>query len=122
MISRRAFLETTAAGVTLSALNRRVLAQGPNNQIVVGAIGVGGMGTARLKQFLKHPDVRISAICDVDRSHADRAVAEVEKAGRPKPKTFGDYRRVLDMKEIDAVVVVTPDHWHAIPTVHAFKA
>ena len=122
MISRRAFLESTAAGVTLTALNRRVLAQSPNNQIVVGMIGIGGMGMSRLKHFLKHQDVRISAVCDVDRSHLDRAVAEVEKAGRPKPKTFGDYRRLLDVKEIDAVVVVTPDHWHAIPTVHAFKA
>src|SRR5262249_30247223 len=85
-------------------------------------VGVGGMGTGRLKEFLKQQDVRVSAVCDVDRSHLDRAASEVEKSGQPKPKTLGDYRRLLDLKGIDAVAVVTPDHWHAIPTVHAFRA
>src|SRR5688572_2442425 len=118
-VSRRTFLGTAA----LTALNWRTLAaQSPNNQIVLGMIGVGGMGTGRLREFLKHPDVRIAAICDVDRRHLDRAIAEVEKSGGQKPQAFGDFRRLLEVKEIDAVAVVTPDHWHAIPTVHAFKA
>jgi predicted dehydrogenase len=118
MVSRRVFL-----GIAVTALNRRILAaQSPNNQIVLGMIGVGGMGTSRLKEFMKQQDVRIAAVCDVDRRHLDRAAAAVEKSGRPKPKDFGDYRRLLDLKEIDAVVIVTPDHWHAIPAVHAFKA
>ena len=97
-VSRRAFLGTVAGGLTtMSALNWRVLArQRPNDQIVLGMIGVGGQGTSRLRQFLAQPDVRIGAICDVDRAHADRAVAEVEKAGGHKPKAFGDFRRVLD--------------------------
>ena len=85
-------------------------------------IGVGLQGTSRLREFLKHPDTRIAAISDVDRDHLDRAVAEVEKIRGQKPKAFGDFRRVLDDREIDAVVVVTPDHWHAIPTVRAFEA
>ena len=79
-------------------------------------------GTSRLREFLKHPDTRIAAISDVDRDHLDRAVAEVEKIRGQKPKAFGDFRRVLEDREIDAVVVVTPDHWHAIPTVQAFEA
>jgi predicted dehydrogenase len=85
-------------------------------------IGVGGMGTGRLREFLKQPDVRIAAICDVDRRHLDRAIAEVGKSRAEKPQAFGDFRRLLEVKEIDAVAIVTPDHWHAIPTVHAFKA
>ena len=117
-VSRRAFLGTAA----LTALSWRTLAQSPNDQIVLGMIGVGGMGTGRLREFLKQPDVRIAAICDVDRSHRDRAIAEVEKSRGQKPQAFGDFRRLLEVKEIDAVAVVTPDHWHAIPTVHAFKA
>ena len=123
-VSRRAFLGTVAGGLTtMTAMNWRVLAnQRPNDQIVLGMIGVGGMGTGRLRQFLSHPDVRIGAICDVDRAHADRAVAEVEKAGGQKPKVFGDFRRVLTDPEIDAVAVVTPDHWHALATVRAFEA
>ena len=52
----------------------------------------------------------------------DRAVAEVEKVRGQKPKVFSDFRRVLEDREIDAVVIVTPDHWHAIPTVRAFEA
>lgn len=122
-VSRRVFLGSVAGGLTLSALNRRVLAsQKPNDQVVLGMIGVGGMGTGRLRQFLKHPDARIGAICDVDRAHVDRAVAEVEKTGAHKPKTFGDFRRVLEDPEIDAVVIVTPDHWHALASVRAFEA
>jgi len=122
-VSRRGFLGTVAGGLTLTALNRRVLAsQQPNEQVVLGMIGVGGMGTNRLREFLKQPDARIGAICDVDRAHIDRAVAEVEKAGGHKPKTFGDFRRVLEDPEIDAVVIVTPDHWHALASVRAFEA
>ena len=118
-VSRRAFLGTAA----LTALSWRTLAaQSPNNQIVLGMIGVGSMGTGRLREFLKQPEVRIAAICDVDRRHLDRAIAEGEKSRGQKPQAFGDFRRLLEVKEIDAVAVVTPDHWHAIPTVHAFKA
>jgi predicted dehydrogenase len=123
-ITRRTFLEAAAAGVALAAFGRRSSARqpAPSDQIVLGMIGVGGMGTGRLRQFLQHPDVRIGAICDVDRRHLDRAVALVENARGDKPKAFADFRRVLEDKEIDGVAVVTPDHWHAIPTVRAFEA
>jgi predicted dehydrogenase len=122
-ISRRSFLEATAAGVALSTIGRNAFArQQPSDQIVLGMIGVGGMGTGRLRQFLTHPDVRIGAICDVDRDHIDRAVGVVEKTGASKPKVFTDFRRLLEDREIDAVAVVTPDHWHAIPAVRAFEA
>jgi len=130
-VSRRKFLESVAGGVALSALSRPTLSAryaasqvpvGPNDQIVLGMIGVGLQGTSRLREFLKHPDTRIAAISDVDRDHLDRAVAEVEKIRGQKPKAFSDFRRVLEDREIDAVIVVTPDHWHAIPTVRAFEA
>jgi predicted dehydrogenase len=85
-------------------------------------IGVGLQGMSRLREFLRHPDTRIAAVSDVDRVHLDRAVAEVEKIRGQKPKAFGDFRRVLEDREIDAVIVATPDHWHAIPTVRAFEA
>ena len=122
-VTRRTFLETAAAGVTLTAISRPLLARPqPSDQIVLGMIGVGGMGSGRLRQFLEHPDVRIGAICDVDTRHVDRAVAGVEKVRGYKPKTFGDFRRLLEDRDIDAVAIVTPDHWHAIPTVRAFEA
>jgi predicted dehydrogenase len=122
-VSRRTFLQATAAGVALSALSRPAVArQAPSDQIVLGFIGVGSQGVSRLRGFLQHPDVRIGAICDVDGRHLDRAVELVETARAYKPKAVRDYRRVLDDRDIHAVVVVTPDHWHAIPTVRAFDA
>lgn len=122
-VSRRAFLNTAAVGLGLAALNPRLLArQSPNEQISLGVIGVGNMGTGRLRQFLLHPDVRIAAICDVDRLHLERAIAVVDTARGYKPAGFTDYRRVIDDRGIDAVAVVTPDHWHAIPVVRAFEA
>src|SRR5262245_15387634 len=129
-VSRRRFIGSVAGGLTLSTLARPTVSAwrpgqvpaGPNDQIVLGMIGVGRQGTSRLREFLKQPDTRIAAISDVDRDHLDRAVAEVEKIRGQKPKAFADFRRVLDDREIDAVVVVTPDHWHAIPTVRAFEA
>ena len=130
-VSRRAFLGSVAGGVTLSALARPTVSAwpqpgqvpaGPSDQIVLGMIGVGRQGTSRMREFLKQPDTRIAAISDVDRDHLDRAVAEAEKIRGQKPKAFADFRRLLDDRDINAVVVVTPDHWHAIPTVRAFEA
>jgi len=122
-VSRRTFVGTLGVGAALTALNRPArAAKDPNDQVVMGMIGVGSQGTSRLKEFMQHPDVRIGAICDVDRRHLDRAIALVEKEKGYKPQAFGDFRRLLDVKEIDAVTVVTPDHWHAIPTVSAFEA
>jgi predicted dehydrogenase len=122
-VSRRAFLGSLGGGLSLTALNWRVLASAqPNNQIVLGMIGVGGMGMGRLREFLGQPDVRIGAICDVDSAHIDRAVAEVEKTHGHRPKTCGDFRRLLEDREIDAVAVVTPDHWHGLASLRAFEA
>src|SRR5215467_8474554 len=127
-ISRRTFVGTLGAGAALSALNRPAMAartqtlKAPSDQVVMGFIGVGNQGTSRLREFMKETDVRVGAICDVDKRHLDRAVALVESEKGYKPQAFGDFRRLLESKEIDAVTVVTPDHWHALPTVVAFEA
>lgn len=129
-VSRRSFLQKTGAGlVGLSAVNYNALARGVSSpragaaeKIVIGMIGVGGMGKNRLRGFLAHDEVEIGAICDVDTRHIDEAVGMVqEKRGR-KPKTYRDFRRLLEAPDIDAVAVVTPDHWHALPTVRACEA
>ena len=122
-LSRRAFLGSVAGSMALSALGRspalgservQQAAPPPSDQIVLGMIGVGVQGMSRLREFLAHPDTRIAAICDVDSAHAEQAAALVEKTRGQKPNVFGDFRRVLEDQEIDAVVIVTPDHWHAI--------
>ena len=94
----------------------------PSDKIVMGMIGVGGMGKNRLNGFLDHNDVEIGAICDVDSRHVGEAVAMVEEQRNRTPNTFHDFRDLLEASYIDAVAVVTPDHWHAIPTVRACEA
>jgi predicted dehydrogenase len=115
--TRRVFLGTAAAGLASSTLRAA-----PSDRIRVGFIGLGGMGTGRLNGFLKHPDVEAVAVCDLDTRHVDRAAGIVEKAHGRKPDTFKDYRRLLARKDIDAVMIATPDHWHALPAIQACEA
>ncbi len=91
----------------------------PSDRIRVGFIGVGGFGFGtNLPDFMKNADVEVAAICDVYEPHVKRAV---DLAGG-KPKAYRDYRRLLDDRGIDAVVVTTPEHWHAIMTIDACNA
>ncbi len=129
-VSRRSFLETAGAGLAgLSALNYSSLAKGmgpsgvsAQDTITMGFIGVGGMGKNRLRGFMEHDDVDVAAICDVDTRHIDEAVGMVQEERDRQPDTYGDFRNLLEDDSIDAVTVVTPDHWHAIPTVRASEA
>jgi len=90
-----------------------------SHRIRIGMIGVGGFGFGtNLPDFLKNPDVEVVAICDVYESNLERAV---ELAGG-KAKRYRDYRRLLDDREIDAVVITTPEHWHAIMAIDACDA
>ena len=85
---------------------------------MLGFIGVGGMGTGLLNIFKGFPDVRVAAVCDVYEPHARRA----QSAADGKPEVYHDFRKLLDRKDLDAVVIATPDHWHAIPTILACQA
>jgi predicted dehydrogenase len=123
--TRRSLLKSIGAGLAmgLTAGNYSALAgAGPNDRIRIGSIGVGGMGIGRLREFMKQPDVTVAAICDVDQSHLDRALGEAEKQQGQRPQGFRDFRKLLELKDLDAVVVATPDHWHALPTIKAFRA
>ena len=122
-ISRRDFLKSgvLAAGA-LNLMPSGVLGQagraGANARFVVANIGVGGMGMthlANMLRFQKEDKVRVAAVCDVD---DNRLEAAVENAG-PGVKPYRDYRYILERKDIDAVLIATPDHWHAVQTVHA---
>src|SRR5499427_6981694 len=111
--TRRTFLQTAAAGLAMAA---------PSDRIQVGFIGLGGQGTSRLNEFLRHPDVTAAALCDVDSTHLDRASAIVAKAQGQAPAAYRDFRKLLEHKGLDAVMVATPDHWHALPTIQACQA
>jgi predicted dehydrogenase len=90
----------------------------PSERLVLGFIGVGGMGTGLINTFKQFPDVAVAAVCDVHEPHARRARSEAGGA----PALYDDFRRVLDRKDIDAVAIATPDHWHAIITILACQA
>src|SRR2546421_491007 len=112
--TRRVFVQMAAAGLAAAAP--------ASDRIQVGFIGLGGQGTSRLNEFLKHPDVAAAAVCDVDSSHVDRAAAIVARAQGQPPAKFSDFRKLLELKDLDAVMVATPDHWHALPAIHACQA
>lgn len=129
--SRRKFIYSAsalAAGAGLSAgLPAALHALGvpgkvaPSDRIRVGAIGIKGMGWADLGALLKIPGVECAALCDVDQNVLDQRVAELAERDI-KVKTHGDYRELLDNKDIDAVVIGTPDHWHCLQMAEACEA
>src|SRR5438477_7522466 len=95
----------------------------PSERVRIGFIGVKNQGTANLKSFFKQPAAEVVALCDVDKNVLAAAAGLVEKETKATGLfTAGDYRRLLDRKDIDAVCVTTPDHWHALPTIQACMA
>jgi len=104
---------------TLSATSRIL---GANDRINIGAIGVNGMGMSDLKSFLKMEGVECLAICDVDRNVLEKRAAETKEIQGKAPQLYDDYRKLLEHKDLDAVIIGTPDHWHCLPMVEACQA
>ncbi len=137
IINRRDFLRkatSTAVGticfpyiVPSSALGKAGNVA-PSNRIVMGCIGVGGkrpggQGTVDLRGFLGRDEVQVIAVCDVDKNHRKWARDIInEKYGNKDCSTHNDFRELLARDDIDAVSIVLPDHWHAIPAVIAARA
>ncbi len=123
--SRRAFLKSSAVAVaatTWSGGVPSVVAAGANERIQLGIIGPGGMGMNLLRSFAPMPDVQVGWVCDPDENRARAAAREVEdRTGRP-PRVVADLRRVLEDNSVDAVIIATPDHWHAPATILACDA
>jgi predicted dehydrogenase len=127
-ITRRRFLRrstfTFAAAPLLGGLLApRLGAAAPASEKVrVGVIGCGGMGKGDLATFLLNPEVDCPVLCDVD----DKQLAETTKLVQEKrgvaPQTVKDFRRVIERKDVDVLLVATPDHWHALPTVLGCQA
>jgi predicted dehydrogenase len=90
--------------------------------IVLGLIGARGQGMADLRQALKQPGVRCGALCDVDDAVLAERRADVEKIQGKAPVTYKDFRRLLENKDIDAVIIGTPDHWHCYQMIAACEA
>ncbi|GMU20216.1 MAG: dehydrogenase [Phycisphaerae bacterium] len=95
----------------------------PSNRIVMGTIGTGGQGRGNMLRLMNFPEVQMVAVCDVDKSHREQAREEVNrKSSDSDCKAFNDFRELLAIKDIDAVIVGTPDHWHALASVAALDA
>jgi predicted dehydrogenase len=96
----------------------------PGEQINIGVIGINGMGWSDLTAASKIPGVNIVALCDVDKNVIDKRMGDLVKLNidASKVKTYDDYRQLLDQKDIDAVIIGTPDHWHALIMMHACEA
>ncbi len=128
-LTRREFLKCSAAAVTI--VPACVLgAEAPSNRILVGCIGVGRMGLADLKEVMGFKQARVVAVCDVDSKRVKHAKGLVETHyGRQSTTgtykgcaTYKDFRNLLAQEDIDAVLIATPDHWHALPAIAAAKA
>ena len=117
-LSRRTFLMSSAALAAAGA----VRAVPPSERIQVAVIGMRGQGNSLLRTFSAQKDVVVTHLCDLDPKVLEQRAGELEKATGVKPKLHKDYRAILDDKEVQAVVLGTPDHWHAIPTIHACAA
>ncbi len=118
---RREFLQSSlGAGVTFLATRGfgQESKSPPNERIGLGFIGVGSRGMALLREFQQFPDVDIVAVCDVHQERVDKAVA----AAQGKAVGVKDFRQVLDRKDVDAVVIATPPHWHALISILACQA
>ena len=128
-MARRAFLRRTGSLTAASALAatapniflNRTLAQtgaSPSEAIRIGIVGVGGQGKSHLFTITKN----VAAICDVDKKRLADAAAEVEKRTGKAPATYSDYRKMLENKDLDAILIAVPDHWHALVAIHACQA
>jgi len=112
-MERRTFLTTTTAA---AASAQRIA--GANDRVVVGLIGCGGRGRYVSRLMREAPNVEFAATAD---AYLPNAEAAKQWAG-PTARAFQDFRKLLDLKELDAVLVATPDHWHCIPTILACQA
>ncbi len=133
MSSRRKFLQQSTAvmagSVLASALHNQAFAIfnnrfSPSDQLNIGAIGINGMGWANVTAALKQPGVNLVALCDVDKNVLDKRMASLAQLNvdASKVKTYNDYRKLLEQKDIDVVIIGAPDHWHALMMVHACQA
>ena len=125
-MKRREFLKASVAiGSALSLSSSRVL--GANNDIRIGVIGIGsfvkigGKGRGDIRDFRKIPGVRVAALCDCDENHLNYELNQFSKRGE-KVKAYRDFRDLLEDKEIDAVSITTPNHWHSLMTIMACQA
>src|SRR5262249_29037755 len=116
-LERRSFLKSAGAASALATSLFTGRLAGANDKIRVRFIGVGRMGRSSLGIALKVPEIEVAALCDIYKPNLEQALKLA-----PRAKVYKDFRDLLAAKDIDAVNISTPDHWHAYMTVEACKA
>lgn len=131
MTTRRDFIKKAAIGTTLVSMGGALPGfsaksykniVGANDKIRIGAIGVNSRGNALASGFALEKGCEISYVCDVDKRAMEKCIANVKKVGGNTPKEEKDLRRLLEQKDLDAVIIATPEHWHAPAALMAMKA
>jgi predicted dehydrogenase len=122
-MNRRQFIQTTAATVAASALTSRA-ADILDQKKRVGLIGTGWYGKADLLRLIQVAPVEVISLCDVDKRMLEEAaeIVSTRQISKKKPRTYHDYREMLKEKDLDIVLIATPDHWHALPMIAACEA
>src|SRR5215475_2615218 len=119
-MNRRNFVGSSVSTIAFTALsNKRVAA---SDKVTLAVMGVHGQGAGLTRNFARLEDVNIAYLCDIDQNVFERAAKTVEELKGKRPQLIGDIRRALEDKSVDAVVIATPDHWHAPATLLACEA
>ena len=123
-MNRRRFLKGSVAGLAYALTGCRGFAAGQEKRRRVGLIGTGWYGKNDLFRLLQVSPVEVVSLCDPDRKMLEEAaeMVAVRQASKKKPRLYGDWRELLKEKDLDIVLIGTPDHWHALPMIEAVKA
>src|ERR1039457_784546 len=122
-MNRRKFIQIGAAGLALSALGNYA-AEFADQKKRVGLIGCGWYGKSDLLRLIQVAPIEVVSLCDVDRQMLAGAaeIVSTRQASKKQPRTYHDYREMLKEKDLDIVLIGTPDHWHALPMIAALEA
>lgn len=127
-VTRRDFLTLAGSGASLAVLtgtgllSRPTTGLGANDRVRLGIIGLHGRGEDHIQGFARLKNLEIATLCDVDESVLRQRLAEMQRMNLPAPKSFGDVRRLLEDKSLDAVSIATPNHWHSLMGIWACQA
>src|SRR5689334_7601771 len=124
MLNRRQLMTATAAGLTMSALGHFTAYAADAKPLRVGLIGTGWYGKIDLLRLIQVAPIEVVSLCDVDKQMLAEAAEIVagRQLSKKKPRTYHDYREMLKEKDLDIVLIGTPDHWHALPMIAAVQA
>ncbi len=123
-MNRRNFIRSTsitAVGLVVSP-DLPAFTGSPNEKVIIGAVGTNSRGFYLAKMFAQLPNAEVGFVCDVDENVLGKTIAEIEKLTGKKPKGYRDIRKLLEEKDLDAVFIAAPDHWHAPAALMALKA